>query len=195
MRRPAHSAFAFLFGLWLLLPSVAGAAPILIIQEWRDPLFGSNGQSLRTGAIFDDTGITGSGTEDVLLTELNVFESEFGIGQNANYAQFSVPPSFSIEGNVFARYVDGNFVRLQSVDLGGSALTTLLNMLDDNDYGARFSVGAGGAFYGLALSLNQYDLHSTNITVIPEPGTLPLVAAGIGWLAARCRKRRTEISD
>lgn len=166
----------------LLAPLRAGAMTLQIYQEWRDPLFASNGQSVETWVQVDTSALTGTGTEKILADYMQLVEyltvSGSKIGQNAYWDDFDTPPTLT-EGHIQVEFVDGAFNRLLSVSQGGNGFVPLLNQ-STGTVTAVMVVGGGILHYGTALSLNQYDevTASRVITLIPEPGSLALLACG-----------------
>lgn len=177
---------ALTLGAGLLLPRPAAA--LQIFQEWRDPLFHLNGQWFTTSSIVDTSGLSGTGSESVLLTSLYAIEwlrldpPDGGpdVGQNAYYAQFPVGPA---DGHIWADFVDGAFFRLRSVDVGGASLTILINDSTGTDTGARLSVGGGLLIY----AGNHYDLYATSL--VPEPEAAVLLTLGLLGLWRSGRRR------
>jgi hypothetical protein len=109
-----------------------------------------------------------------------LIEYVFGVAQNAYHAVFTSPPSFSIEGNIYAEYLAGSFVRIKNVDQGGAALTATINNADGIDHGVRFTTGGAGT---IVFNGNTLNLSSTEfIPPVPEPGGLLLVTTALlGW--------------
>jgi hypothetical protein len=126
----------------VLLPAPAEALTLRLEQHRRGPLFDSNGQSVRTVAYFEDDSITGAGTEDVLVDLMGVTGFLFGVGQNFNFAQFTMPPNFTTDYNIYVRYVGGAFSSIHNVNTGGASLTPLGPTINPpSDSGLRISQG------------------------------------------------------
>lgn len=184
--------------LFLLAGVMAAARPadamtLQVFQEWRDPLFASNGQSVETVIQVDTTSLTGSGTETILANFMQLVEyltvSGSKFGQNAYWDNFATPPTLT-EGHIQVEFVNGAFNRMLSVNMGGNGFVPLVNQ-STGTVTAVMTVSGGLLNYGTALSLNQYDevTASRVITTIPEPGSLALLACSCGALYAWRRRR------
>lgn len=168
-------------------------ATLLIIQQWEDIGFASNGRTIRTGARFEDSSFTGVGIERSLLFQLNVIRLTLGIGQSSEIALFPAPPSFTSDGSIFAEFENGIFQGLFSVDVGGASRTTLVREVTGIDDGNRVILGGGRLTYFVGLDDFKYDLVSsdiTNLNAVPEPASGLLFGIGSLWLMSR-RRRKT----
>jgi len=169
------------------------AATLLVIQQWEDLGFASNGRTVRTGARFDDSSFTGIGVERSLLFQLNVIRLTFDVAQSSEIAIFPAPPSFASDGSIFAEFNAGIFQGLFSVDVGLASRTTLVEEVTGFDNGNRVILGGGRLTYFVGLDDFRYDLVSSeffNLTAVPEPASGMLFGIGSFWLIAR-RRRKT----
>ena len=176
------------------LPYTAGAATVRVEQLWHDIGFAGNGRTAETVGVFDDAGVTGSGTEFVALTSFSMATYTNGIGQTFLRADFPDPPSTTEEGNIAAGFQNGIFQGLLNVSTGGSAR---ISLIDGNTGGGAGGLNiAGDELIWLfpASGFWEYRLQTTDLvfpqppSAIPLPGALWLFGpalAALGWLRRR----------
>jgi hypothetical protein len=182
-------------------------ATLLVIQQWEHLGFSTNGLTLRTGARFDDTSFTGTGTEKFLLFQFNVISLANGIAQSSEVAVFTDLPSLSVESNIFAQFTNGIFAGLFSVQTGGSARTPLVQEVTGADFGNNLVIGGGELVYFVNEIFRQdYRLLSSTFTdlnpnpvpdpvSVPEPAALPIFFAGLIALGFFGRRASLAIRD
>ena len=163
---------------------------MVLIQEWENENFASNGLTLRTGARFDTATLAGAGIEKILLDRFNVILYKNGIGQSSDVAVFTVPPSLELEGNIFAQYTDGVFGHLSHVDRGGAARIPLVNEVTGQNHGVGINISGSQIVYHVGFSKSKYNLQSSNFIPqdVPEPGGLFLLACGMIGLGSVRRR-------
>ena len=193
-----------LVALLLLQAQHIHAAPIFLVQQWNaDPLIESIGVvTAQTTGSWDDAAVTGIGTEDILLDRFSLLVFANGIGQNFALTEFPgqrTDPATGqfLEGNIFARYINGIYSRLGSVDNGGSAAVALYNfpLTPLVDSGIRVIVNGPNMLEGRSLCCFERDYVLVSETFpnqsVPEPATLILMSLGflgLGFSRRKCPK-------
>lgn len=179
----------------------ANAATIVLIQEWEvdnsNPL-----NTFSTGARWDDSGLTGVGTEFFFLDRFTASNFIGGIGQFSAVAQFTLPQSLTIPGNTVARYINGIFDGFGNTNTPGGGTPAVQLEIEATGFGA----GAFGfrnlpgpqqqqfVYFPPISGERRYDLVSSQFvtpSAVPLPAALPLSAAGLSLLGfLGWRKRR-----
>lgn len=140
----------------------APAVPIQIIQEWEERTTAS-GNSVRTGATWDDAAVTGAGIEDVFLDTLNVILLNNDIPQSSDRALFPDPQGPAVAGSMWARYVDGIFRRIISANTGVTILVTDFpgHPSDGRDNNIRVAIDLQLSYIQSQIRNDQYALTGT----------------------------------
>lgn len=170
-------------GVMMFLTQQARAEQKLLIQQWDHEDVGATGLTVRTGARFDTGSLIGSGTEMILIDQFNVIGLLNAVPQSSDIAVFADPPTFT-EGHIFAQYQDGVFEYLSHIDLGGAAAITLVNEVTLQDFGIRLFINNNG----LQLAGRDYVLQSSDLTTVPEPGSLLLMVSCLAGTAVWRRR-------
>lgn len=166
--------------LLLLQSQLAQGATVRLDQLWNHQNFGIGGNQLNliTSAFYSDSGITGAGTEEILLDRFTVLRLDGSLGLNFSVADFFEPRSLLQEGNIFARHIDGVFQFLSHVDTGGAARIQIRTGDLSGPISGSININGGELVYHFPISgSNNYLLQSSTFSTLPPPSVIPLPGA------------------
>lgn len=195
-----------------LMPAAAQAVPIqfLLSYEPSEPALGGDDTFLDVTAFFDSDDITGTGTEDILLTS---FEATFNgsVTNNVDLIKFYTndvtgPCNFLCGGPftpVTGRFNNGAFIGfLQGLQPGvsGTGMATLsfdFCCSGTHGGGIRFNSGASPHkfnaevdFFEITGFSGPFPVQASN--TVPEPATLVLFGVGLAGVGL-ARRRRNRV--
>lgn len=176
------------------------AATIGLIQQWELSL--GSPDTFTTGARWDNTGLTGVGTEFFFLERFTASRFLNDIGQFSAAAQFTSPQSLALPGNTVARYVNGIFDGFGNTNSPGGGTASVQLVIEATSQGAGGygwdegpGVGPLFVYFPPISGRGEYRLVSSefvNLTPVPLPAALPLLAGGLGLIGlVGWRRKRT----
>ncbi|MEX0885614.1 MAG: PEP-CTERM sorting domain-containing protein [Phycisphaeraceae bacterium] len=174
-------------GLSCLWAAPAHGVPMVVISEYER----SPGLTVATEAFFDTVGLTGTGREEVQIVEFNLKFSDRAYTQSAEIAKTVGIPAVSPfpEKTLVAVYLDGMFDQFASVDRGGNPRMPVdppANWLGESISLAKNSL----VDFPCCSGFSTYTLTSrTGPVVVPEPGSVLLMEAGVVGLMMRRRRK------